>query len=397
MTGSLDILSCPEDMAPNSSLQGLKILVVDALPPWYHGGVQKVIGETAKRLVVEHDASVEIRSGDLTSTASLIWNGIPVKTYQTRRWQGYASLAMLKGLKRDLKRFDIVHAHGSGPVVPLLAALARGNTPLVFSAYFHPQASSLAGVPAKWAYDRLCNAYIFSKASRIICDSDTERKCVQHRFRLPARSLTTIPPGVDSVRIIEAKPYDVDYTLILSVGRLEKYKQNQLAIEAMKHLPTHYRFYMIGTGGYQRKLEAIIQKCQLGKRVKILDSCSDDEVYRWLKTCSVVVNLSEIESFGITVLEALAAGKSAIVNNKLGLAELARKFEGAVLPVNRKETDAAKLARMIEEVAGKRIDGVDVNEFQWNRIAQQVLAVYNDVSKRTAYGAALSVRYAIEK
>ncbi len=66
MTDRLDALSCREDKAPSSSLQGIKILVVDALPPWYHGGVQKVIGETAKRLVVEHGASVEIRSGDVT-------------------------------------------------------------------------------------------------------------------------------------------------------------------------------------------------------------------------------------------------------------------------------------------------------------------------------------------
>jgi glycosyltransferase involved in cell wall biosynthesis len=382
MTDEFETLHRPEDGALNSSPQGLKILVVDALPPWYHGGVQKVIAETAKRLVAEHDISVEIRSGDLTSTASLVWNGIPVKTYHTRRWQGYASLAMVKEIKRDSKRFDIVHAHGSGPIVPLIAALARGTTPLVFSAHFHPQASSLAGVPAKYAYDRTCNAYVFSKASRIICVSDTERECVQHRFRVPAGLLTTIPNGVDSARIVEAKPYDVDYTLILSVGRLEQYKQNQLMIKAVKHLPAHYRFYMLGTGGYQRKLEALVQKCQLGDRVKIFDSCSDDEVCRWLKTCSVLINLSEIEAFGITVLEALAAGKGVIVNNKLGLAELARKFEGAVFPVNRKETDAAKLAKMIEEVASSRIDPVDLGEFQWNRIARRLEEVYDEICDR---------------
>ncbi len=379
MTDNFDTLRRPEDRALNASLQGLKILLVSPFPPWYHGGVQKVIGETAKRLVVEHDVSVEIWSGDLTSTASLNWNGVPVRTYKTRRWQGYASLAMLKELKRDSKRFDVVHAHGSGPIVPLIAALARGTTPLVFSAYFHPQASTLAGVPAKFVYDRLCNAYIFNKANRIICDSDTERKCVQQRFRLPASSLTTIPPGIDSARITEAKPHDVEYTLILSVGRLEKYKQNQLMIEAIKLLPTHYRFYIIGKGGYQRKLEAIIQKCQLGKRVKILDSCSDDEMYRWLKTCSVMTNLSEIESFGITVLEALAAGKGAIVNNKLGLAEIARKFPGAVFPINSTEIDPVTLAKMVQEVAGKRIDVRNLGEFQWDRIASQVLKVYEDV------------------
>jgi len=360
-------------------LQGIKILVVDALPPWYHGGVQKVIGETAKRLVVEHGASVEIRSGDVTSTASLIWNGVPVKTYQTRRWQGYASLAMLQEIKRDSKGFDVVHAHGSGPIVPLMAALARGTTPLVFSAHFHPQASSLGRAPAKWGYDHLCNAYIFRQANKVVCVSDTEKRCIERRFKLRAGSLLTIPNGVDTARIMEAKPYDVDYTLILSVGRLEKYKQNQLTIEALKQLPKHYRFFMIGKGPYRKTLEAIIRKNKLEDRAQVFCSCSDDQVYRWLRTCSVVMNLSEIEAFGISVLEALAAGKGVIVNDKLGLAELARKFAGAIFPVDPDLTDPVKMAELIEKVATKRIDNVNLREFQWPFIARRMLEVYEDV------------------
>jgi glycosyltransferase involved in cell wall biosynthesis len=381
MTDNSDTLHRLEDRASKSSAQGLKILVVDALPPWYHGGIQKVIGETAKRLVAEHDASVEIRSGGSTSSASRVWNGIRVKTYQTRRWQGYASLAMLREIKSDSKRFDVVHAHGSGPIVPLIAALAKGNTPLVFSAHFHPQASSLVRVPAKWAYDHLCNAYIFQKASKVVCVSDTEKKCIEQRFKLPAGSMVTIPNGVDTARIARAKPYDIDYTLVASVGRLEKYKQNQLTIEALKHLPKHYRFLMIGKGPYRNTLEDMIRKNKLGDRAQVLDSCSDDQVYRWLRTCSVFVNLSEIEAFGISVLEALAAGKGVIVNDKLGLAELARKFTGAIFRTDPDLTDPVKLAELIEKVAAKRIDNVNLGEFQWPGIARRLLEVYEDVIK----------------
>ena len=68
-------------------------------------GFKKVIGETAKRLVVEHGASVEIRSGDVTSTASLIWNGVPVKTYQT---EAVARLYISYDVARDQKGFKEV-------------------------------------------------------------------------------------------------------------------------------------------------------------------------------------------------------------------------------------------------------------------------------------------------
>jgi glycosyltransferase involved in cell wall biosynthesis len=356
----------------------LRILVVAPLPPWHSGGVERVVGEIAKQLSVGKYATVEVYSGDLTASESRIWNGIRVKTYKTKEWRRYASLALFDAIKKESKNFDVVHAHGSGTLIPLIAELAKGETRFVVSPHYHPQASRLSLSAIKRLYDSLFNAYVLRKANRVICVSDIERKYVRRRFKLPASSLVTIPNGIDIGPITKAKPFDVDYKVILSVGRLEKYKQNQLTVEAVKHLPAHYRFYMIGRGSYQRKLEMIIRKHQLEKRVKILGSCSDDDVYRWLRTCSVMVNLSEIEAFGITVLEALAAGKAVVVNNKLGLAELARKFENAVFPIDSNEIDAVKLATIIEEVASRRIGRVDLNEFQWNRIAQRVLEVYGD-------------------
>ena len=366
-------------MADSLASRKLKVLIVTALPPWYRGGVERVVGETAKQLVLNQNAEVEIRCGDLYASQSLVWNGIPVKTYKTTRWQRFASVEMLKEIKRDAKMFDVIHAHGYHTLSSSLAAAERGSTPFVFSAHFHPAASSRALAPVKWIYDRLFNARIFKNSARIICVSETEKKFIRQRFKLPTDSSIVIPNGVNAGEIARANPYKIDYKLILSVGRLVKHKQNQLTIEAMKYIPECYRFYMIGNGGYKRKLEVMARKYGLEARVKVLDSCSDEEVYRWLQTCAVIVNLSEIEAFGITVLEGLAAGKGVIVNNKLGLAELARRFEGAVFPVDREETDSVELAKIIEDVATKRIDRVDLHEFRWDRIAQRVLAVYLDI------------------
>ena len=374
--GVSSVKSCSQE---GSSLRKLRILVVAPLPPWHSGGVERVVGEIAAELHVGKKATIEIYSGDLTSSTTRIWNGIRVNTYKTKEWRRYASFALFDAIKRESKNFDIVHAHGSGTLIPLIAALAKGDSRFIVSPHYHPQASSLSLSALKKLYDRLFNAYVFRKVSRVICVSNIERKYVQSRFKLSASSVVTIPNGVDIGHIVKAKPYDVDHKVILSIGRLEKYKQNQLTIEAVKHLPEQYKFYIIGKGSYRHELEGVIRRHQLGKRVKILGSCSDDEVYRWLKTCSVMVNLSEIEAFGITVLEALAAGKGVIVNDKLGLAELARKFEKAVFPISSNEIDARKLATIIEEVANKPIGDIDLSEFQWNRIAQRTLKVYNDV------------------
>ena len=122
-----------------------------------------------------------------------------------------------------------------------------------------------------------------------------------------------------------------DGKLILYVGRLEKYKNIHLIIPALKHLPEDYYLYIIGEGPYQTDLIKLIKNLNLTKHVKILGHLSDKETNQWMKTSSVFITLSDIEAFGITVLEALAANTPVIVNNKGGLSELADKFPNEVM------------------------------------------------------------------
>jgi glycosyltransferase involved in cell wall biosynthesis len=98
----------------------------------------------------------------------------------------------------------------------------------------------------------------------------------------------------------------------------------------------------------------------------------------WLKTSALLVNLSEIESFGITVLEALAAGMPALVNDKLGLRELSEHFESAVVSIHADKVSSPELAKTIKDVAGMHIGSVDLNDFRWGRIAARTLHVYEE-------------------
>ena len=100
-------------------------------------------------------------------------------------------------------------------------------------------------------------------------------------------------------------------------------------------------------------------------------------LYSCLKTSALLVNLSEIEAFGITVLEALAAGTPALVNDKLGLSELARRFNRAVFSIPA-SVSARELAQRIIDVARTDIGFVDLNDFRWDRIAARTVEVYEE-------------------
>ena len=61
----------------------------------------------------------------------------------------------------------------------------------------------------------------------------------------------------------------------------------------------------------------------------------------------------------------MAAGTPALVNDKLGLRELARHFGGAVFSIRMDKVGSLELAKAIEDVAGIHIGRVDLNDFQW--------------------------------
>ena len=354
-----------------------KIVMVSPNPPWFRGGVEKVVGEFIKHL--KHFEIEVFCTGDEIGTH--IYEGTPVHVFKGYSSAYHLSPNLYKALKKS--DFDLIHAHGFTTFMPLAATRVKKDKPFVFSPYFHEYGSTWGYSVLRKLYDPLFGKYIFNKADKIICISNIEKKSVRTNFNVEEK-ISIIPPGVDLAKIRHVKPFEFNHHLILYVGRLEKYKNIHVAIKAMEFLPECY-FYIIGdAGGYKKDLEQLIKSLNLEDRVKILSNVSDAEKYRWMKTCSLFVNLSSIEAFGITVLEALAAGKPVIVNEEGGLRELADKFDG-VFPVRVhefKERDSIeKLAKIMRESMGKEVK-TDLDEYDWDIIAKKVEEVYSEVYKR---------------
>jgi glycosyltransferase involved in cell wall biosynthesis len=356
----------------------MKILIVAPLPPYQRGGIEKVVSELSRRLSHDYNSDVHVWSGTLGSGQACDWNGVHVRTYHTSKRAGYVSLKMLRALKLSALDFDVIHAHGFSTLIPFAAALTVSRTPLVISPHFHPKASSkLLGV-LRPLFEHTIDRYTLSRARKVICVSETEAGVIRKRFAVKDK-VTIIYNGVNADEIKNAEPYEFDGKLILYVGRLERYKNIHRMIEAVNYLSQDFSFYIIGEGPYKSELAALIQRNQLSERVRLLGACADADLYRWIKTSALLVNLSEVEAFGITVLEALAAGKPVLVNDLFGLHELAQRFSGPVVAIDAGKVNAAELARALEG-ATSAYRSVDLDEFRWDRIVSRTLKTYKEVA-----------------
>jgi glycosyltransferase involved in cell wall biosynthesis len=349
----------------------------------YIGGVETVVKETSERLV-QKGFEVEILTQDPLGQqpAIEIINGIKIRRFRTTGTLGwdfpFSHDSLRSFLKENENRYDLIHAHRYAGFAAIYAAEAKRKSKLVFNSYYH------GGKGRTWLMSLLHIPYrpigktIFENADKVICVSETEKLAVQRHFRVPDEKLVVIPGGVNVDEIARSTPFPSSGKLLLYVGRLEKYKNIHLAIQSMAHLPGEYRLIIIGNGPYKGKLLQLLERLHISDRVQILSGLSNEEVYRWYRTCDLVLNLSSQESFGQTVIEGLAAGKPVIVNNQMALAEWPTKF-GQVYSVEARTLPAEKLAEQINRACNSKVETPELSQYSWDSIAEQIKKLYESL------------------
>ncbi|MDI3475592.1 MAG: hypothetical protein PWQ95_1320 [Thermococcaceae archaeon] len=350
-----------------------RVLILSPHTPWAIGGVEKVVKETATRLAKDEDIYVEIwcKGGENRVTE---WEGIPVKIFRTLPFG--LSPFLIRELKKAQEKFDVIHIHGTSSLYPLEALLVVNNwKKIIVSPHYHPWGSNILFKLTKPLYDILVVSKYLRQASKIICVSRTEKNLVLDKFKLLRDKVRVIYNGVpiDKIRAFKSKRIpNQNKVSILYFGRLEKYKNVHVLIESLKYLPDTFVLYIVGRGPYEKELQKLTRKLGLEKSVKFLGFLPEEELYTLLHSIDVVVNLSDIEAFGIMVIESLAAGKPVIVNNKLGLKELAGYFTGSILSIDEPTPkDVAKVIRILSTQRKVNVKGL--KKFRWERIIKVYL------------------------
>jgi glycosyltransferase involved in cell wall biosynthesis len=346
-----------------------KVIVVTPFAPFCIGGVERMAGEICKRLTdtFEVDIYCTGRNDDIS-----YWEDILV-----RQFKGYSfaySSSLYKAL-RKIDNYSLIHVHNYSTLIPLAGMLAD-KKPIVINTHFHKKPSSLLNTFLRKFYDPMIGRQILKQSNLIICNSFAEKKELQEKFPENQDNIEVIYNGVSIKEFTQLEPFKENKKVILCVSRLERYKNVQLVIKALVHLSNDFRLVIVGTGSYESNLKKLVNVLQLENRVLFTGKISDIDVRRWYRTAVVFVHLSEIESFGMTCIEALAAGTPVIANNDGGgLKETIDLFPDDILSVNVKESIPEDIAQTIKRAIHIKITG-NVQLFDWDTIAQQFKNIY---------------------
>jgi phosphatidylinositol alpha-mannosyltransferase len=122
--------------------------------------------------------------------------------------------------------------------------------------------------------------------------------------------------------------------------------------------------------------------------VKFVGRVSDEDLPRYYRSCHVFCAPSTgFESFGIVLLEAMAAGKPAVASNIPGYRDLLDDGKEGILAEPKDERSLAEaLIRILRDPAMQRDMGdrgrLKAQQYSWRQVALRVLQFYEELLDR---------------
>jgi phosphatidylinositol alpha-mannosyltransferase len=286
------------------------------------------------------------------------------------------SRAMREVLARE--RFDVVHVHC--PLTPVLPYLAvhHAEVPVVgtFHTHFKPG-----------PFFRLSRPWLQRYLDRLDAAVAVSRACL-HAFegRLSA-DYEIIPNGVDVEQFGNGRrlPWFDDGKLnLLWVGRLEPRNglEHMIGVFAEARKELDARLLVLGDGPLMPRYRAMVPPAIAQDVVfagRVVDERPD-----WYASADVYCAPTRIASFGITLLEAMAAGKPILASDIEGFREVMQHGrEGELLPPDDQRAWARAILRLAREplrsAAYAERGRHTAHEHAWPTIARRVLNLYRAV------------------
>jgi len=178
-----------------------------------------------------------------------------------------------------------------------------------------------------------------------------------------------------------------DEPLVVTALRLIKWKSPDLLISAFARVlevVPDAKLVIAGSGREEDNLSRQIKGLNITDSVFMVGKLAKEKVAQLMAAANVFVLPSKMESFGLSLLEASAAGVPVVCANAGGVPEVFQDgFNGLLYPPGDDDAMAKAIIRLLQDrELAKKISANAVetaSRFTWERTAEQTLRVYKEV------------------
>jgi glycosyltransferase involved in cell wall biosynthesis len=323
------------------------------------------------------------------------YEGVPVRYVAAAFPKRFFGARMRGPLTAALARADLCHIHGVWNVPEWSASrLARAHhVPSVVSprGMLQPQARRRGRWRKSIAY-ALVERRNLAGAALLHATSDQEAEAIRDlRLGVP---IAVVPNGVDLDAALQAPSgyrarlgIPPGAFVVLFLGRMHRIKRLDLLGAAIADVrATHPSVHLVLAGpdehglvpGLRRQLSAHADA------VHALDAVSGADKWALLKDADVMVQCSDSESFGLAVVESLAAGVPVIATRTTPWQEVEARGCGFWVEQSAPAI-AAAIRTLVDDPArrasmGERAAALAREQYGWDAIAPVMARLYSDIT-----------------
>ncbi|WP_084622485.1 glycosyltransferase family 4 protein [Demequina oxidasica] len=357
------------------------------------GGVQLHVTDLAEALIARgHEVSVLAPAAPNTPVPDYVQasgRSFPVSYNGStaRLTFGLLTAARVRRWLQD-GHFDVVHLHEPGTMSLSVIAMWARLGPTVATFHTSNDHSRLMRIGKPFVKPGM------EELDARIAVSPSADKTIQQHLRLSATHI--IPNGVDTSGYVDAKPKrewqgSKAVPTVGILGRMDETRKGLddflAMIPAVRREMPRTRFLVAG-----RFSDRVAAKAARAG-AEIIGELAEDEKEVFMSSVDIYCapNLGG-ESFGIVLVEAMAAGAAVVASDLTAFKDVATNVEGVETVAFHKVGDAEDLARQVLELLRDPEARADLAhlgqecamEFDWDVVAPRVLETYQDAIRMDA-------------
>jgi len=295
---------------------------------------------------------------------------------------GYLSYVNKLNLIIKKYRPDILHAHYASSY-GFLGALC-GFSPFIISTW----GSDVFSFPVHFI-NRLILKYSLKRADKIL---STSKVMAERVYSLVSKQALVTPFGID-VDVFKPKKvkslFNQDVIVIGTVKSLEKEYAIHDQIYAFKllrdkHKDENIKLLIVGEGSLANDLKSLTDSLDLKNEVYFTGFVEHKNIVDYHNMIDIFVNVSIYESFGVSVLEAMACETPVIVSDIGGLPDIINDGKtGYIVPQGniQKISDAMDTLlsdKVLRKEIGKRARKEVLDHYNWEASIETMTDVYKE-------------------
>ncbi len=286
---------------------------------------------------------------------------------------------------------DVIHAHDWLSFGAGISAKRASRAPLVV--HVHATEFDRTGGHSEHPTIAAVEADGLSNADSIIAVSQYTKNIVCERYNIDDEKVSVVHNGYDSSEIAFTTNQSFDwlkkigFKIVLFVGRITLQKGPEYFIRAAVRTLEHYPkviFLVAGSGDMEPAMIREAARAGISERVLFSGFVRGEELASLYKSADLYVMPSVSEPFGITALEAAAAGVPVIISKQSGVSEVLKH----AIAVDFWDTEelAAKIIAVLTHAplanVIRRNTFVEAISSTWRKAASSISRLYRKLISR---------------